>query len=118
MRKLFTTIAIITLFLSLFQYTFAWGLPQPFGGKIVSSTLPGISCPGTGPVTIVPVSPLFPVTNYYIAPGVPSGYGKATDGSWVIGLYFNRFPLCWTDSTPPTPYSVHPVIMYGTSNGF
>ncbi len=89
-------------------------IPMPFGGKIISSNIPGIVCPGTGPVTIAPIS-VEPPTPYYIAPGIPAGYGLAFKSSYILGLYSAKLmPLCATAGGEPV--LVLPVIMYGISS--
>lgn len=114
MKKiLIATFVVVFGFSTLFHTAHA--IFMPFGGKVTSPYTAGVVCPGTGPATITPDS-FSPATPYYVAPGVLSGYGALPPSAYVLGLYNPILtPLCETTSTPPVPYLVFPIIIYGTS---
>ena len=90
-----------------------FGLTRPFGGKIFSTTTPGVTCPvGTGPVTLRPVG-TFPAASYFFQYSI---HGIPLSGEWVLGNY-SAVPSvsdCATDSGEPVP--VLHVTLYGLSS--
>ena len=113
MNKLLMFILICVAGVALVAQTAFALLPMPFGGEIQSSSMSGVTCPGTGPATILPYNTAAS-TPYYIAPGIPSGYGLFPQGAYVLGLYYPvMFPICYAGEVP---FPVFPVIMYGVSS--
>lgn len=114
MKKIFIFILLCLVGIAFFTPKAFAVLPMPFGGRVVSSGIPGIVCPGTGPASILPYN-VAPPTPYYIAPGIPSGYGLFPVGSYVLGAYYSSMvPICVLADGAPFP--VFPVIMYGISS--
>ncbi len=114
MKKILIVIFVSFFGITLLAQTAYAVLPLPFGGRVLSSNIPGIVCPGTGPVTIAPDG-VAPPTPYYIAPGIPAGYGLAFKSSYILGLYSAKlFPICATAGGEPV--LVFPVLMYGISS--
>lgn len=89
---------------------------QPFGGKVLTSFVPGVVCPGEGPVYIKPAG-LAPAGPYAADFSVSRYlYKTLLPGSWVIGLYLpTPVPICATTSIPPVPVPVLKIIMFGSS---
>lgn len=117
--KRFFIFAVLVIF-SFFLYTQSASAQvlRSFGGKITSTTIPSIVCPGAyGPASILPAG-LFPALPYATT---LSTAGSLKPGSWVLGLY-NPVPtpgLCYSTATVvPTPFPTFNVIKYGTSRGF
>jgi len=88
-------------------------LTRPFGGRVIMSMLPGVTCGGgTGPVTIMPAG-TSPAASYYFPYGLNI---PPSPGRWVLGNYsLLSFPTCYTDTTPPSPYPTLRVTLYGIS---
>lgn len=90
----------------------------PFGGKVISTEIPGVTCHGsTGPIIIIPNSALFPSTPYVVTRTTKKYlHKKIQPGVFIIGLYSPvMLPLCETNTEPPAPFFVFPIIMYGVS---
>ena len=91
------------------------GLTRPFGGRVISSTMPGVTCPGTGPVTIQPAGTSLS-SPYFFPVGLKT---PPTAGRWVLGNHLlTPTPVCVTNTVPPVPYPAFMVTLYGISRGF
>ncbi len=92
----------------------AFGTIRSFGGKVTSTTLPGVTCAAQyGIVTITPVGGIFPPTPYVILATTKTiGPGK-----WILGLYNSILTPgpCYTDSPPPVPVPTFNIIKFGAS---
>lgn len=104
---------------SLTTSTLTSALYMPFGGKVVSTTNPAITCINTegGPVTIIPVRPSMPPTPYATVIATKRhSHIVIKPGSWIIGLY-NPIPDVATCINPATgaPVPVLPIVIYGVS---
>ncbi len=90
---------------------------KSFGGRVVTTHTPPIVCPGVGYITIVPVGVSAPGP-YFIAPGIPVGYGKLRPGAPILGrsTMFTTLGPCFLP-TPDGPVPVPNIIIpyYGTS---
>lgn len=114
MRRLTFVILFFALIsFALFDYADAFATRNFGSTKIVSSSIPGITCAGYGPVTIVP-NGAWPATNYFFPIGIPGSVNSPTSGKQILGKYAaTPSPGCFTDVG--TPYPVIPVLFYGAS---
>jgi len=119
----YKTLAIVVGFVAFLALptpkTHAISILQPFGGKIILTTMPGVSCsPNKGPITIKPVN-IAPPSPYVITPLTKSYNNNVNIGNWIIGLYSPiPLPLCTVGGgflKAPIPVPVLPIIMYGTN---
>lgn len=106
--------ATVSMFLVVVQIAQAQ-LNVPFGGQIISTKTPGISCAAQyGPILMRPVN--LSVPGLY---AIRSTTKSVRAGQWALGLYnlVPSFTTCYTDSTPPVPvptFMINPTI-FGTS---
>lgn len=117
MKRFFLWPVIVFLLLGFFlKITKAVSIYQPFGGKVVTNFIAGVTCPGTGPITIRP-SNLAPAGPYTTTPTTKKyGFRPITINSWVIGFYLPATtPICFTDSVPPIAIPVFPIVSFGAS---
>jgi len=118
MKRFLLWSTLVFLFLGFIpKITEAISIYQPFGGKIIANAVPGVTCAGIGPITIRPINLLSPA-GLYATTALTRKYQYRTivPGSWVVGLYLPAMtPICFTDSVPPVPISVFPIITIGTS---
>ena len=115
MKKLimFGLFFLISFFL-ISQSTFAFGTFRSFGGKVTSTTMPGVTCAAQyGVITITPFGGIFPPTPYVIL----ATSKTVSPGKWILGLYNSVIAPgpCYTDSTPPVPYPTFDIFKFGVS---
>lgn len=87
---------------------------EPFGGKVLSNSVPGIAClDSVGPITIIPFGNS-PSGLYVSTPATKKyNYNQLNSGNWILGLYSPiQLPLC---TLGQTPIYVYPFILFGTS---
>ena len=84
------------------------------GGKIISTTTPGVICGGYGPMTTAPVNMGAPGP-YYLSPTRLKT--PPTNGANFLGTYARTvtYGLCFTESYPPVPYPVFLFTVFGSS---
>ncbi|PCI20483.1 hypothetical protein COB64_02070 [Candidatus Wolfebacteria bacterium] len=95
------------------QTTFAQSLLRPFGGKIISTKIPGVKCAAQhGVIAIVPVA-LFPPAPYIIT----ATKKVVSPGQWILGLYNPILTpgSCFTTTTPPVPVPTFSITLFGVS---
>ncbi|MEN9582140.1 MAG: hypothetical protein RL641_94 [Candidatus Parcubacteria bacterium] len=119
MKNIFLTIAIpVFVFLFLFSQTANASLLRGTGGRVIYAFTPGVTCPGVGPMTLVPPNFTFPAYPYYLTPTstVFAGGRIPRPGQNFLGSYpITPIPLCFTDTPIPLPVPVFSIIRYGTS---
>lgn len=95
-------------------------LYRPFGGKVISTTNPAITCINTegGPIMITPVRAYPPGPYATTLVTRRHSYYVVKPGSWIIGLY-NPIPDVTTCINPETgaPVPVFAIKVYGISKG-
>lgn len=112
---------ILFLFLITFfifkNTTFAGLTKSSFGGKIVATEIPDVTCEGgVGPITIYPSRSSYPESPYFI-PTILNGT-KVSSGKWILGLYSILPSEAYCQiQTPagPVPFPVLVVKIYGAS---
>ena len=114
----FVLLFILSTFILTSQTSFAaLGTLRSFGGKVTTTTQPGVTCAARyGIMTIAPVGGFFPPTPYVI----PATTKTVTSGSWILGLYNSVLTpgLCYTDDPIPVPIPTFTIIKFGASKGF
>jgi len=123
MKRLVTSVLAgtfsVIFFLLFSSNASAISLYQPFGGRVISTFTPGVTCRGEGPITIRPVGLSTPTGPYVIQLGQTTLYQYYTvhTGSWILGLYnpIPSFTSCFTDSLPPFPVPTFAVKIFGSS---
>lgn len=117
MKKLtLTTFGLFFLvsFFLMSQSAFAFATLRSFGGKVTSTTFPGVTCAAQyGVITITPIGGIFPPTPYVILATAKT----VSAGKWILGLYNSVLTPgpCYTDSTPPLPYPTFNIVKFGAS---
>jgi hypothetical protein len=110
--KTFFVLALTTIFI--FP-----GLQVPIGGKIISTTTPGVTCAGynTSPATFQPVTMSAPGPYLFQLTAQRYDYGIVQPNVWFLGLMSPILDTvsCYTDSAPPLVFSTIPIQMFGTS---
>src|SRR5690242_20204364 len=94
---------LISFFLLSHDSFAAIGTIRPFGGRILTTTQPGVTCAAQyGVMSITPIGGIFPPTPYVI----PETTKTVSPGKLILGLYNSVLApgLCYTDSAPPVPY--------------
>jgi hypothetical protein len=86
---------------------------RPFGGRITSTTMGNVTCPGTGPITIQPVGKSISGPHW----AMPGKGGSISSGAWVLGLHsVSMDTSCQEVDGPITrPYPAYKWFIYGTS---
>ena len=116
------SVFLIAAFFSLFAFARtarAIRIFMPFGGKVEATEIKGITCDiskSDGPIVIIPKN--FAPPGPYAAPPTVKRYDykKIKKGVWIIGLYSPvPTPLCRTETEPPIPVPVFPIVLYGVS---
>lgn len=120
-RKLFVlsmcAVALLSFF-ALNKLAHASLTRTPFGGRVVSTVVPDVTCAGgTGPITIIPSRPTYPPAAYYIPAGTRTGRSVKTS-SWILG-YYSITPnetYCQIETPAgPAPFPVLVIKLYGAS---
>ncbi len=89
---------------------------KPFGGRVVTNIIPGVVCPGEGPIMIIPAGVSVPGP-YAVTPGtIRHQFYTPAIGGWILGLHTVLAPVCYIP-TPfgPVPFPALPIIRFGTS---
>jgi len=116
-RVILLSAAVVFILSSLLLPLKAGALIKPFGGRVVINFVPGVVCPGEGPITIVPAGISAP-TPYAVTPGTIRHQSYTPQiGSWILGSHTVLAPLCYIP-TPfgPIPVPVFPIIRFGASS--
>jgi hypothetical protein len=118
MRKitiLFAVMVFATTFLFLPIGTEA--ITKPFGGRVVMNFIPGVVCPGEGPITIFPAGISAPGP-YAVTPGtIRHKFYTPAIGGWILGLHTVVAPVCYIPSPfGPIPFPAFPIVRFGASS--
>lgn len=112
MKYFFLIVAIFVSFSIVTQKSQAQSISYlPFGGRIYSTSLPGVTCTPNPQVVVIGISSVIP---YYIANPVNTKT-PIVDG-WILGMY-NSIPnttYCRSGSYPYPARVVHPTL-FGVS---
>ncbi|MCU0660113.1 MAG: hypothetical protein MUD00_00660 [Candidatus Pacebacteria bacterium] len=109
----FFSITLFSFFFAAHISFAALGTMRSFGGRVISTTTPGITCGAQyGMMSIQPVG-VFPATGYTITATTQS----VNPGGWILGLY-NATPttgICYTNTAPPIPVPSFNILKFSTS---
>lgn len=91
---------------------------RPFGGRVITSPIPGAVCPTslepTSPFAIAPTPLLLPGP-FSEVPG-PTGHGQVVTGAWILGLHLPvPIPDCLAPIPPLGSLPVFKAFLFGTS---
>src|SRR3989344_9187654 len=87
---------------------------KPFGGRVITNIMPGVVCPGEGPIAIIPSGVSAPAP-YAVTPGtIRHQFFTPAIGSWILGFHTVVAPVCYIP-TPfgPIPFPALPIIRFG-----
>ena len=118
-RFVFVVFLIIAALCMSAQAYASFGTEKPFGGKIMITSSPGVTCAGVqyGPLTITPYGKSSISGPYVILAG-KGNKGSPRSGGYILGKYSKivNANACWTGEKPyDEPYEVYEITLYGVS---